>query len=82
MAAPSLFDAAAERLALSTGIPVSQAALRVKGSDKAPEGPLLGFGIKPSNTPEPVNPTRCEGCGCAIGAGPMRRCYPCRVGGR
>jgi hypothetical protein len=38
---PSLFDAAAERVALETGRPLSQERLRLAGIDAAPAGPLF-----------------------------------------
>lgn len=38
---PTLFDFAAERVAIATGLPVSQASLRVRNIDAAPSGPLL-----------------------------------------
>ena len=37
----NLFDAAAERLAIDTGLPVSQARLRVANTDVEPFGPLF-----------------------------------------
>ena len=39
----NLFDAAAERLAIDTGLPVSQARLRVANTDIEPFGPLFAI---------------------------------------
>ena len=46
----NLFDAAAERLAIASGLPVSQARMRVAGTDVEPFGPL--FAIKCDWCPE------------------------------
>ena len=39
----NLFTAAAERLAIASGLPVSQARLRVLGTDVEPFGPLFAI---------------------------------------
>ena len=39
----NLFDAAAERLAIASGLPVSQARMRVANTDVEPFGPLFAI---------------------------------------
>ena len=46
-----LFAAASERLALETGIPVSQARSRILGTDIAPSGPLFADPIAVADGP-------------------------------
>jgi len=41
MNGPDLFAAAAERLAIVSGLPVSQALARIAGTDVSPTGPLF-----------------------------------------
>lgn len=79
MSAPSLFDAAAERLALESGIPRSQAKLRVAGTDAPPSGPLLNsnYGLRPGKAHNLKDCQRCVACGGII-ADNLTMCFPCR----